>query len=49
MTGNTSQSFRDKWEKNSNAFHAEALRTGSDTQRWILERNGITVRGRNPA
>lgn len=41
MTGNTSRSFRDKWQKNSNAFHAETLRNGSDTQRWILERNGF--------
>ena len=41
MTDNTSRSFRDKWEKNSNAFHAETLRSGSDTQRWILERNGF--------
>lgn len=41
MTGNTSRSFRDKWEKNSNAFYAETLKSGSDTQRWILERNGF--------
>ena len=41
MTGNTSRSFRDKWEKNTNAFYAETLREGSDTQRWILERNGF--------
>lgn len=41
MTGNTARSFRDKWEKNSHAFYAETLRTGSVTQRWILERNGF--------
>lgn len=41
MTGNTARSFRDKWEKNTHAFYAETLRTGSDTQRWILERNGF--------
>lgn len=38
---NTPQSFRDKWEKNTNAFYAETLREGSDTQRWIIERNGF--------
>lgn len=38
---NTSRSFRDKWEKNTNAFYSETLREGSDTQRWILERNGF--------
>lgn len=41
MTTNTPRSFRDKWEKNSHAFYAETLRPGSDTQRWILERNGF--------
>ncbi len=41
MTGNTSRSFRDKWEKNTEAFYAETLREGSETQRWILERNGF--------
>lgn len=38
---NTPQSFRDKWEKNANAFYAETLREGSDTQRWIIGRNGF--------
>jgi 2-polyprenyl-3-methyl-5-hydroxy-6-metoxy-1,4-benzoquinol methylase len=38
---NTARSFRDKWEKNTAAFFAETLREGSDTQRWILERNGF--------
>ena len=38
---NTLQSFRDKWEKNMNAFYAEALREGSDTQHWIIGRNGF--------
>ena len=43
MTGNTAQSFRDKWEQNVQAFYAETLRSGSDTQRWILERNGFST------
>jgi SAM-dependent methyltransferase len=38
--GNTPQSFFDKWSKNANAFYAETLREGSDTQQWILQRNG---------
>lgn len=37
----TSRTFRDKWEKNGGAFFAEVLREGSDTQRWIVERNGF--------
>ncbi len=40
---NTSQSFKDKWEKNSNAFFEETLREGSVTQRWIIERNGFAT------
>ena len=39
---NTFQSFKNKWEKNTDAFYAETLREGSDTQRWILERNGFS-------
>jgi len=42
MIGNTAQSFRDKWEHNANAFYGETLKEGSDTQRWILERNGFS-------
>jgi len=42
MTGNTAQSFRDKWEKNIQAFYGETLRSGSDTQSWILARNGFS-------
>lgn len=38
--GNTPQSFFDKWSKNASAFYAETLREGSDTQQWILRRNG---------
>lgn len=38
--GNTPQSFFDKWSKNPDAFYAETLREGSDTQQWILRRNG---------
>jgi SAM-dependent methyltransferase len=43
MTGNTAQSFRDKWEKNIQAFYGETLRSGSDTQSWILKRNGFSA------
>lgn len=41
---NTERSFRDKWCENSDAFWAETLREGSDTQTWILERNGFGSR-----
>ncbi len=41
MSGNTSQSFRDKWEKNQKSFFTETLREGSEISRWILERNGF--------
>lgn len=41
--GNTPQSFFDKWSKNASAFYAETLREGSDTQSWILERNGYAT------
>lgn len=41
MTGNTAQSFRDNWEKNIQAFFGETLRSGLDTQNWILARNGF--------
>lgn len=44
MIKQTAVSFRDKWEKNSDAFWVETLREGSDTQRWILERNGFGSR-----
>lgn len=37
---NTQESFRAKWENNPAAFFDETLREGSDTQRWILGRNG---------
>jgi SAM-dependent methyltransferase len=37
---NTSKSFFDKWSKNRSAFYSETLRENSDTQRWILQRNG---------
>lgn len=38
---NTPTSFRDKWERNGSAFCEETLREDSDTQRWIIERNGF--------
>ena len=41
MTGNTARSFRDEWEMNIQAFYGETLRSGSDTQNWILARNGF--------
>lgn len=41
--GNTPQSFFDKWSKNASAFYAETLREGSDTQLWILQRNGYAI------
>jgi SAM-dependent methyltransferase len=41
MTKQTAVSFKNKWEKNADAFWAETLREGSDTQHWILKRNGF--------
>lgn len=38
---NTETSFTDKWNKNPRAFFDETLREGSDTQQWILSRNGF--------
>lgn len=38
---NTSLSFRDKWFENPSLAFADTLREGSDTQRWILGRNGF--------
>ncbi len=37
----TLKSFQDKWSFGANHFFAETLRDGSDSQRWILERNGF--------
>jgi SAM-dependent methyltransferase len=37
---NTSQSFKDKWEKNADLAFAETLREGSDFFKWITGRNG---------
>jgi SAM-dependent methyltransferase len=34
------KSFHDKWHHNPNAFFAETLNEGSETQNWILSRNG---------
>ncbi len=42
MTTNTAKSFSDKWHENPNAFYEETLREGSDTQSWILNRNGFS-------
>lgn len=44
MADNTFRTFKDKWERNSQAFYEETLREGSDTQRWILRRNGFGSR-----
>jgi SAM-dependent methyltransferase len=41
MTTNTATSFGDKWHENPRAFFDETLREGSNTQRWILNRNGF--------
>jgi len=41
MSDNTARSFSDKWHENPNAFYEETLREGSDTQSWILNRNGF--------
>lgn len=43
MTTNTAKSFSDKWHENPNAFYEETLREGSDTQNWILNRNGFAT------
>lgn len=40
---NTPRSFSDKWHENPNAFYEETLREGSDTQNWILNRNGFAT------
>lgn len=39
--GDTSDSFKDKWEKNKRLAFEETLREGSDIFSWILERNGF--------
>ena len=41
MKNNTAKSFFDKWKNMPSAFFQETLREGSETQRWILERNGF--------
>jgi SAM-dependent methyltransferase len=41
MASNTEKSFRDKWHENPRGFFDETLREGSDTQNWILARNGF--------
>ena len=41
MSGNTARSFSDKWHKNPKGFFEETLREGSETQTWILGRNGF--------
>ncbi len=38
---NTSQSFRDKWERNQDHTFTETSRVGSDIYQWILTRNGF--------
>jgi SAM-dependent methyltransferase len=43
MSDNTAHSFSDKWHENPNAFYEETLREGSDTQTWILNRNGFAT------
>ena len=41
MKSNTENSFRDKWEMNSTSFLKDVLQEGSNTQNWILNRNGF--------
>lgn len=41
MSNSTARSFSDKWHRNRDAFYEETLREGSDTQNWILSRNGF--------
>ena len=41
MKSNTENSFRDKWEMNSNFFLKDVLQDGSNTQNWILNRNSF--------
>jgi len=41
MNHNTRRSFADKWRENPRGFLDETLREGSDTQTWILNRNGF--------
>lgn len=40
---NTARSFSDKWRENPRGFFEETLREGSDTQSWILARNGFAT------
>ena len=39
---NTADSFRDKWDKNTDLAFSETLREGSDIFSWILNRNGFS-------
>lgn len=39
---NTSKSFFDKWSKNASLFHSDAVSEGTNTNRWILTRNGYS-------
>jgi len=43
MTDNTERSFSDKWRENPKGFFEETLRDGSETQSWILGRNGFVT------
>jgi SAM-dependent methyltransferase len=43
MSENTARSFFDKWHENPRAFYEETLREGSETQNWILNRNGFSA------
>lgn len=39
---NTERFFGEKWERNPQALYSETLRSGSQAQSWILERNGFS-------
>jgi SAM-dependent methyltransferase len=41
-TSQTFQSFKDKWEKNSNLAFAQTLDENSDVFQWIVNRNGFS-------
>jgi len=43
MSDNTERSFTDKWRENPRGFFDETLREGSETQSWILTRNGFAT------
>jgi len=45
LSDNTERSFAAKWQENPRGFFDETLREGSETQNWILTRNGFSGPG----